>query len=99
MARPAASFAARVERLRKQANLGARELDRLAGLAEGHVSMLEWRQRNTGGGARTEMRTATRIAAVLGASLDYLMMGDGPAPTAEAVCAAVEAAKRRHRAA
>lgn len=73
--------------------LAARELDRLAELGEGHVSMIETNRR-----PNIEARTATRLARVLGVSLDWLLGGSGPAPSPSEVTAAVKAARRRARA-
>lgn len=71
--------------------LGCRELDRLAGLAEGHVSMIE-----TGRRPNLEMSTATALVRVLGVSLDWLVSGVGPTPSARSVRMSVEAARSRY---
>jgi len=69
-------------------NLGKRDLDRLAGLSEGHVWMIE-----SGNRPRLEMPTATALTRVLGISLDWLVNGVGPKPKAKDVIAAVERAR------
>lgn len=71
---------------RQIAGISARELDRLAGLAEGHSSLLE-----AGKKKDMETRTATRIAEVLGLSLDWFVRGKGPLPTSSEIAAAYQA--------
>lgn len=44
-----------------------------------------------------EAKTATRLARVLGVSLDWLLGGTGGEPTAAEVSAAVKSARRRAR--
>lgn len=68
--------------------LSTRELDRLAGLTQGHVSAIE-----NGTRPRVELRTAEAIATVLGISLDWLSSGDGKVPSTRSVRAAVEVAR------
>lgn len=99
MASTPSTFTARVTFLREKAGVSARELDRLAGLAEGHVSMLELRERRGEGGSRPHSRTAIRLATVLGASLEFLLLGEGAAPSTATMKAAVAAARRRAQAA
>ena len=70
--------------------LGTRELDRLAGLGEGHVSMIE-----TGRRPSIEARTAVALAEVLGASLDWLLKGTGQAPSERRVRESVARARAR----
>jgi transcriptional regulator with XRE-family HTH domain len=69
-------------------DLGTRELDRLAGLTEGHTSAIE-----TGTRPNVEVRTATALASVLGVSLDWLANGEGRAPGERSVREAVNAAR------
>lgn len=69
-------------------DLGTRELDRLAGLTEGHTSAIE-----TGNRPNVEARTAAALARVLGVSLDWLVTGTGPTPSERRIKVAVEQAR------
>lgn len=60
---------------RKAADLTARELSKRAGLAEGHVAMIE---RGTVDDGRVQ--TIAKIADALGVSLDWLVFGRGEGP-------------------
>lgn len=73
---------------RLAAGISARELDRLAGLAEGHTALLEAGKKNG-----LEMRTATKLVRALGVTLDWLVMGEGDVPTAERILSAVQSAQ------
>lgn len=66
---------------REAAGLTARKLSKLAGLAEGHVAMIERGTVEDG-----SVQTIGKIARALGVSLDWLVFGkgEGPRPTAEA---------------
>lgn len=89
------SLSERVKQARALAgSLGNRELDRLAGLAEGHTWAIE-----TGARTNAEARTVAAIAGVLGVSLDWLVAGHGRAPSARTVRAAVAVARKRATAA
>ena len=68
--------------------LSTRELDRLAGITEGHTSLIE-----TGARPNIEARTAASLARVLGVSLDWLVTGAGKEPSERAVRSAVAAAR------
>jgi transcriptional regulator with XRE-family HTH domain len=82
------------ERLRvareKAEGLSQRELSRLAGVAEGAVWFIE-----TQPDRRTDAWLLDRVASVLGVSLDWLVRGIGPEPTADAIREAVAAARVR----
>lgn len=78
----------RLAAARQFAGLSARALDRLAGLGEGHVSMIE-----SGRRPRIEAGTAEALARVLGLSLDWLLAGSGKAPRPKAIREAVAAAR------
>lgn len=65
------SFGDRVRAARTARAMGSRELDRLAGLTEGHVAVLE--QRRTG----AQIGTASKLAAALGVGTLWLMTGAG----------------------
>jgi transcriptional regulator with XRE-family HTH domain len=78
----------RLATLRRAADISARELDRLAQLGEGHVSMVE-----SGRRPNVESSTAVKLAAVFEASLDWLLTGKGDAPSDRRVRAAVERAR------
>jgi transcriptional regulator with XRE-family HTH domain len=81
-------FPERLRRARERAEISARELDRLAELAYGHTSLIETRHR-----PRPEMKTAVKLAGVLGLSLDWLLSGIGTEPTAKQIRASVERAR------
>lgn len=82
------SLGARLRSVRELAGLSARELDRLAGQAEGHATVIELRESTA---VRTD--TADRYARVLGVSLDWLVSGSGDAPTQRSVRLAVDRAR------
>lgn len=73
---------------RLAANISARELDRLAGLAEGHTALLEAGKKND-----IEMRTAKKLKSALGVTLDWLVIGEGDPPTTEHILSSVKAAQ------
>ena len=75
--------------LRKKSGISCREVARLAGLTEGHVSQIE---RNN---PRIEADTLASLARVFGVSLDFLYSGKGAAPTDRSLFAALAAATRR----
>lgn len=77
---------------REAAGLKARELDRLAGITEGHTSFIE-----NGKIANPSTDTARALAHVLGLSLDYLLSGVGSPPTEGEIRTAVASAQRRKR--
>jgi ribosome-binding protein aMBF1 (putative translation factor) len=81
------SFAARLRELREEAGVSARRLSDLAGLAPSHVALIESEVR-----PNVEMATVTKLATVLGASLDWLVRGEGERPERAAVAAAVATA-------
>lgn len=75
-----------IERIAKLCELGdinGRELDRLAGLASGHVWML--RKRNKA----ASLDTLTAIAKATGCTVGWLSNGEGETPTKEQVTAAL----------
>lgn len=84
---PRNTFSGRLRALRELAELDTRELDRLAKRGEGHVSMIE-----TGRRVNPELATVKALADVLGCSLGWLLAGEGEAPTAGEVKAAVNRA-------
>lgn len=57
--------------------MGSRQLDRAASLKPGHTAVIESR-----GDAAIESSTATKIAAALHVSLDWLLTGQGEGPSA-----------------
>jgi len=78
------------ERLRSArllAGISTKEVDRLAGTTPGHTW---WIESSKGG---TEVGTVDKVTKVLGVSLDYLIRGEGPKPSAKQIRAAVEAAR------
>jgi transcriptional regulator with XRE-family HTH domain len=79
----------RLTALRNQAQLSQRELSRLAGVAPTYVRLCE-------AGARREpcVDHVARLALVLGASLDWLVLGRGAPPTPQAVRLAVVRAEQ-----
>ena len=87
------TFSGRLRSLRVAAqDLSASELDELAGLRRGHVSAIELGRR-----ANVEVRTANKLAAVLGVSMDWLINGVGLEPDAGSVQDAVRHARNSHR--
>lgn len=78
----------RVAWARSVAGLRAVELDRLAGLCVGHVSVLEWR------GGTVTPRTAERLASALGVRIEWLLYGREPAPREQTIRRAVAAQRR-----
>lgn len=80
---------ARLAKLRQQAQLSQRELSRLAGVADTYVRLCE-------GGARREpcVEHVARLVLVLGASLDWLVLGRGAPPTRQALRLAVVRAEQ-----
>lgn len=82
------NIGSRVRELRTLVGITTRELDRLAGLVQGHTSAIE-----VGTRPRIEVGTAMGLATALGASLDWLLKGEGKAPSTAAVKRAVEAAR------
>lgn len=89
-ARKPSNFGRRLLKLRREAELSARELDRLAGLTPGHTRMIELGQVRS---ATTE--TASRIARVLGTSIDWLEAGIGCAPSRERLDGCIAEARAR----
>jgi transcriptional regulator with XRE-family HTH domain len=83
-------IADRLVRARKLAEpqLSARELDRLAGLHQGHVWAIE-----NGHRPNIETDTCIALARVLGVSLDWLLTGDAPGPKRADVTEAVNRAR------
>ena len=71
---------------RSAAGISARGLDQKAGLRPVHVASIEAGRR-----PNIESRTAMKITAVLGVSLDWLLAGVGERPSPEAVKASVAA--------
>jgi len=84
---------ARLQASRLLAKLSARELDRLAGKAEGHASLIEARK-----DSNVMAGTLQAYSEVLGCSLDWLIAGKGEPPTQEQVQVAVAVARSLHAA-
>ncbi len=82
----------RIEMLRGLGELPARELDRLAETTEGHASLIE-----SGVVKNVSAETVAKLAHVLGASLDWLIAGEGKAPSERTVRSSVEAARARSK--
>ena len=70
-----ADFASRLRSARSRLDISARELDRRAGLTEGHTSLMESGKRE-----RLEAATAAKLAQALGVTLDWLVIGEGDGP-------------------
>jgi len=84
------SFGARVRHLRQQVEgLACAELDRLAGLHRGHVWQIE-----SGSRENPERDTVRGLARVLGCTSGWLLEGEGDAPSADVVSAAVGEARK-----
>lgn len=78
----------RLRSARLTAGISARELDRLARLAEGHTALLEAGKKND-----VETRTVAKLARALGVTLDWLVLGEGDPPADEKILEAVRVAK------
>lgn len=83
------TFGQRLRDLRETAGLSCRGLDSAAGLHFNHVAALE-RLDNC------QATTARKLAEALGCSVGWLLAGEGEAPSAEDVRAAVERARAAH---
>lgn len=70
-----------------------KELSTLSGLAGSHAGLIA-----RGAVENPRIDVAEKLAHTLGVSLDWLVRGEGEPPTAEAVRAAVEAAREADRA-
>lgn len=68
------SVCARVRFARQKRGVGSRELDRMAGLKEGHTAVIEGRDGDLEGD------TAARLARALNVSLAWLLSGEGDGP-------------------
>jgi transcriptional regulator with XRE-family HTH domain len=73
------------------ADVGNRELDRLAGLKPGHSWLLEHRD-----DPNPELRTLQGLAGAYGVPVGYLAAGEGKEPTQRSVRAAIDAARARY---
>lgn len=84
------TLGARLRHARTLAGLSARALDILAGMAIGHVSLIE-------AGRRVEIsgETAHRLSRPLGISMSWLVSGDGPPPDRRTIARAVKHARAR----
>lgn len=80
----------RLRHLRVRAGLSLQELGRMAGLADGHVWMLENGKREN-----PKTKTLRQLGSVLGSSLDWLLDGNGEEPSQEAIDSAVAIARER----
>ena len=86
------TVADRIWQLRDMAGLSASDVDDLVGLARNHTQQIE---SETIKGVRTD--TATRIAAVFGVDIAWLLTGAGRRPSKESVDKAVAAARRARK--
>lgn len=73
-------------------DLSARELGALADLAETHPALIE-----SGGRKQISSEVVAKLAAVLGTTTDFLILGTGHQPTAKQVMKAVAAAREARR--
>ncbi len=73
---------------REQAEVSARELDRLSGKAEGACAIFEASDRSA------LVTTTDAYARTLGLSLDWLVRGNGPKPLAREIRRAVASARK-----
>ena len=79
MKRVPKTLAGRVRYARGLTHHTAKGLDRVAGLTEGHTTMIE-----SGRRPRIEAGTAQALADALGVSLDWLIAGRGEGPKSNA---------------
>ena len=87
---PHPSVGERLHWARSIAGISARELDRLAGKAQGHCAIIEARGQSSARGD-----TLRAYCAALGLPLGWLAFGEGDDPTDEQIHAAVAAARAR----
>lgn len=73
------SLASRLRAARKSLKLSARALDERAGLTPGHTWLIEHGERSD-----ITTDTAKALARALGATLDWLLTGEGAAPSVPA---------------
>jgi len=78
----------RIKAARELAGISTRDCDRLAGLKQGVC----WSVENSESG-NYELRTLVKLTAVLGLSLDFVVLGAGKAPSERRIKAAVAAAR------
>jgi transcriptional regulator with XRE-family HTH domain len=85
----------RLQWARTAAGISARHLDRLAGLALGHTSLLEAEKKQS-----VELPTVRALARVLGVTLDWLVEGkvdeSNPHPTREKIAEAIARAQAQY---
>ena len=79
----------RLRWVREKAGLSTKGLDAVAGLTKGHTSAIERRER-----LDPSMSTLRKLAAALGVSLDWLILGRGTAPTVTRLRASISARLR-----
>jgi len=87
--------AERIAALRSLAEVSARSLSRAAGLAQGHVGLIE--NRGMGGARGLEAPTLKALARCLATTVDYLRDGTGEPPSADAVKRAARLAMSRRK--
>lgn len=87
--------AARISALRTMAGVSARALSRAAGLAQGHVGLIE--NRRMGGVRGLEESTLKALARCLATTPEFIRDGHGEAPTADAVRRAMKLATQRRK--
>lgn len=84
----------RLRQLREWSELTARELDRLAGVAQGYAALIEnGVRRNIGA------ETMAKYASVFGVTLDWMVLGRGRAPLKETIVSSAYRARRQSSAA
>lgn len=86
------TLAGRLRRAREAANISARRLSLLGGASKNFVSNIE-----TGTTTRPQAATLMAIARVLGVAPEYLLNGEGPAPTKDGIRAHVIEARKGQR--
>lgn len=82
------TLASRLQTLREYSGMSARVLSELAGLRPSHFTLLESGER-----PHPSAETVVRIARILGTSVEWLVTGEGRAPTQREVYAATSAAR------
>lgn len=82
------SVGVRLQELREAAELPAREVDRLADIREGHTSLIE-----TGVVKDVRGTTLSKLAKTFGASLHWLIDGEGEPPTDRTMRVALDVAR------
>jgi hypothetical protein len=95
MEHPPGTIGSRLLHLQRLAGVSSRELDRVAGRNEGHLSVILHRLRKNPT-ASIDADTASDYCAATGVRIEWLTRGEGPEPTRRSVRAAMARTKSKH---